>query len=78
VNIIKRRVDGLPDEREYLHVPFSTFTIDDVKPSASPTADNPHKIMVTAAIDNAAEAEDLPLTLAHQPLWEIHHWRSAG
>jgi hypothetical protein len=60
VNLVTRRVPGLPDEQEYLFAPYSTFTVRSVQWNAGSDAE-PHVIELVAAVDNKAEPEDLPL-----------------
>jgi hypothetical protein len=60
VNLVTRRVPGLPDEKEYLFAPYSTFTVRTVQWKSGSDAD-PHVIELEAAVDNKAEPEDLPL-----------------
>ena len=47
-------------EGEYLFAPFSVFTIRKVKWNDDPLES--HSITVTAAVDNALEPDDLPLS----------------
>lgn len=61
VNFIENRTEGLDDEHEFLFVPYSVFTIDDVKWSRNPTAADPHVITMCAAEDNLEEENDLLL-----------------
>ena len=56
------------DEREYLFVPYSVFTVTRCEwssallgNSGNATYEDPHRIYVQAAQDNALEEEDLPL-----------------
>ena len=60
VNLVTRRVPGLPDEQEYLFAPYSAFTVRTVKWAAG-TDDDPHVIELDAAPDNVGPSEDLPL-----------------
>jgi hypothetical protein len=60
VNLVTKRVPGLPDEQEYLFAPYSTFTVRSVQWNAGSDAE-PHVIELVAAVDNKAEPEDLPL-----------------
>eukprot|EP00039_Didymoeca_costata_P017617 m.326796 g.326796 ORF g.326796 m.326796 type:complete len:381 (-) comp16560_c2_seq63:188-1330(-) len=48
-------------EKEYLFVPYSVFTVKDVKLSNNPNYRNPHIIRLEAAHDNKLELENLPL-----------------
>eukprot|EP00041_Stephanoeca_diplocostata_P029849 m.889377 g.889377 ORF g.889377 m.889377 type:complete len:1393 (-) comp23644_c0_seq3:3364-7542(-) len=49
-------------EQEYLFVPYSVFTVERVQLSSNPNSyEQPHKIFLRAARDNALEPEDLPL-----------------
>ena len=54
------------DEKEYLFVPYSVFTVTKcewsstlMKKSGNATYDDPHRIYVQAAQDNSLEEEDL-------------------
>ena len=60
VNLVTKRVPGLPDEQEYLFAPYSAFTALGATWNAG-TAAEPHVIELEAAVDNQAEPEDLPL-----------------
>jgi hypothetical protein len=60
VNLVTRRVPGLPDEQEYLFAAYSAFTVTRVQWRSGTTA-SPHIIEVLAAVDNMKEPEDLPL-----------------
>ena len=60
VNLVTKRVPGLPDEQEYLFVPYSAFTVTRVVWNAGTVA-APHVIEILAAADNREAAEDLPL-----------------
>ena len=60
VNLVTKRVPGLPDEQEYLFAPYSTFTVRRAQWRAGTDAE-PHLIELDAAVDNKAEPEDLPL-----------------
>ena len=60
VNLVTKRVPGLPDEQEYLFAPYSAFTVRSVQWKAGSDAD-PHVVELEAAVDNKAEPEDLPL-----------------
>jgi len=58
VNLIKKRVPELPDEKEYLFVPYSVFTVKSVQWRAG-TNDVPHVIVLEAAPDNREQPLDL-------------------
>ena len=60
VNLVTKRVPGLPDEREYLFAPYSAFTVISAKWGAGTNAD-PHIVELAAAPDNKAASETLPL-----------------
>ena len=60
VNLVTRRVPGLPDEQEYLFAPYSAFTVRSARWAAG-TDDDPHVIELDAAPDNVGPSEDLPL-----------------
>lgn len=60
VNIITKRVPGLPDEREYLFAPYSAFTLLAVQWNAGTNID-PHELEMLAAVDNKAESELVPV-----------------
>ena len=60
VNLVTRRVPGLPDEQEYLFAPYSAFSVLSAAWNAGTVA-NPHVIELLAAVDNRTEPEDLPL-----------------
>jgi hypothetical protein len=60
VNLVTRRVPGLPDEQEYLFAPYSAFTVRSARWAAG-TNDDPHVIELDAAPDNVGPSEDLPL-----------------
>jgi hypothetical protein len=60
VNLVTRRVPGLPDEQEYLFAPYSTFSVLSATWNVG-TMDDPHVIELLAAVDNRTESEDLPL-----------------
>lgn len=49
------------DEHEFLFVPYSVFTIENVQWSSDPSPENPHVITMLAAEDNSKEELDLPL-----------------
>jgi hypothetical protein len=49
------------DEQEFLFVPYSTFTVEDVQWSRRPTKEKPHRVTIFAANDNRAAPEDLPV-----------------
>lgn len=61
VNLL--RVTHVPGEEEFLFQAFSVFTVQEVVWSKSDpaTMDDPHRITLVAAVDNAQEQEDLPL-----------------
>ncbi len=51
-----------PDEKEFLFTAYSVFTVVSVQWSLTPQdKKTPHEITLRAAVDNAKEAEDLPL-----------------
>jgi len=52
-------------EEEFLFVPYSVFTVKSVDLSKQPTSDQPHRIVIEAAVDNVEEREDLPLIIWH-------------
>ena len=60
VNLVTKRVPGLPDEQEYLFAPYSAFTVVSTKWGAGTSAD-PHSIELLAAPDNKVVSERLPL-----------------
>lgn len=60
VNLVTKRVPGLPDEREYLFAPYSVFTVRSVQWRAG-TREEPHRIDLDAAVDNVGPSEELPL-----------------
>jgi hypothetical protein len=60
VNMVTKRVPGLPDEQEFLFAPYSVFTVERAEWNAG-TVEKPHVIELKAAADNKAEPEDLPL-----------------
>ena len=60
VNLVTKRVPGLPDEQEYLFAPYSAFTVLSARWRAGTTAE-PHEVELLAAVDNKEEPEDLPL-----------------
>ena len=60
VNLVTKRVPGLPDEKEYLFAPYSAFTVLSAEWRAG-TDVEPHVIHLLAAVDNKEEPEDLPL-----------------
>jgi hypothetical protein len=60
VNLVTKRVPGLPDEQEYLFAPYSAFTVLSVAWNAGTNA-SPHVIELLAAPDNREAPEDLPL-----------------
>ena len=60
VNLVTKRVPGLPDEQEYLFAPYSAFTVLSVSWNAGTDA-SPHVVELLAAVDNKEAPEDLPL-----------------
>ena len=60
VNLVNKRVPGLPDEQEYLFAPYSAFKVTSATWNAG-TVSNPHVVELLAAPDNKEEPEDLPL-----------------
>ena len=57
---LREYVRGVPDEQEYLFMPFSAFTV--LRAAwRSGTLDDPHEIELQAAINSKVEPEDLPL-----------------
>ena len=60
VNLVTKRVPGLPDEQEFLFTPYSVFTVEHAEWNAG-TTERPHVIELKAAADNKAEPDDLPL-----------------
>ena len=60
VNLVTKRVPGLPDEQEYLFAPYSVFTVLKATWRAGTNAD-PHVIELQAAPDNKGPSEKLPL-----------------
>jgi len=60
VNLVTRRVPGLSDEKEYLFVPYSVFTVRSAQWNAG-TETDPHVIELNAAPDNKQCPLDLPL-----------------
>ena len=60
VNLVTKRVPGLPDEQEYLFAPYSVFTVISVTWRVG-TTDTPHLIELLAAPDNKGPSEELPL-----------------
>ena len=59
VNFVEKT--NVPGEDEFLFAPYSVFTVTNVEWSARPDERTPHKIFVTAAVDNRYEPEDVPL-----------------
>ena len=55
VNLVTKRVLGLPDEQEYLFAPYSIFTVRSVSWGAAGGA--PHRIELDAASDNRVDVE---------------------
>ena len=64
VNLVTKRVPGLPDEKEYLFAPYSAFTVTSVAWNAGTYA-SPHRIELLAAVDNKKVREDLRLAPWH-------------
>ena len=60
VNLVTRRVGGLPDEHEYLFAPYSVFEVLSASWNAG-TPEDPSVIKLLAAVDNKAEPLDLPV-----------------
>ena len=60
VNLVTRRVEGLPDEQEYLFAPYSVFTVLSANWNVG-SIEEPHEIELLAASDNCGPSEDLPL-----------------
>ena len=61
-NHIVRRAPNLPDEFEYLFVPYSVFTVVRFERSKKPTWRTPHVVHLEAALDNLEDPpDDLPL-----------------
>ena len=60
VNLVTKRVPGLPDEQEYLFAPYSAFTVLSARWNAGTVA-APHEIELLAAVDNREAPEVLPL-----------------
>eukprot|EP00567_Pseudictyota_dubia_P005600 CAMPEP_0197441764 /NCGR_PEP_ID=MMETSP1175-20131217/7953_1 /TAXON_ID=1003142 /ORGANISM="Triceratium dubium, Strain CCMP147" /LENGTH=407 /DNA_ID=CAMNT_0042972095 /DNA_START=498 /DNA_END=1721 /DNA_ORIENTATION=+ len=60
VNLVRRRVPNLPDEKEYLFAPYSVFTVRSAQWNNGTNAD-PHIIELEAAHDNKEHSEELPL-----------------
>jgi hypothetical protein len=63
VNYVDRT--NCPGEREFLFVPYSVFTVEEVKWQPNPTWTNPHVVVLKVAIDNSLQSEDLPLAPWH-------------
>jgi len=61
VNFIARRAPDVPDEKEFLFVPYSVFEVISTAWSSNPTPTSPHVVTLRAAVDNREELEDLPL-----------------
>ena len=59
VNLVTKRVPGLPDEQEYLFAPYSAFTVLSIAWNAGTDA-APHVFELLAAADNREAREDLP------------------
>jgi hypothetical protein len=60
VNYVESSAFG-DSEAEYLWAPYSAFTVQRFELSAERNYLSPHRLTVTAAIDNRFESEDLPL-----------------
>ena len=60
VNLVTKRVPGLPDEQEYLFAPYSVFTVLSATWKVGTKAE-PHEIELMAAVDNRGPSEELPL-----------------
>jgi len=61
VSFIARRAPDVPDEKEFLFVPYSVFEVISTAWSSNPTPTSPHVVTLRAAVDNREEPEDLPL-----------------
>jgi hypothetical protein len=61
VSLITKRAAGISDEYEYLFVPYSVFSIRNVKCQVVCTPENPHEVHLDVALDNKQESELLPL-----------------
>ena len=59
VNFVEKT--NVPGEEEFLFAPYSVFTVTKVEWSERPDERTPHKIFITAAVDNRHEPEDVPL-----------------
>ena len=59
VNLVKKAVSHVPGEEEFLFAPYSVFTVEEVAWASDP--DEPHRVVLRAAIDNRREPEDLEL-----------------
>ena len=53
--------DGLEKEKEYMFAPYSVFRVVSVQRSARAHHEEPHVVVLEAAVDNAVESEVLPL-----------------
>ena len=62
VNLVTKRVPGLPNEQEFLFAPYSAFTVRSARWGAGTDTD-PHVIDLQAAPDNEGAPEGLPLAL---------------
>ena len=60
VNLVTKRVLGLPDEQEYLFAPYSAFSVLSATWGQGTIAD-PHVIELSARSDNKLASEDLAL-----------------
>lgn len=56
---------NVPDESEFLFVPYSTFTVKRVDWKQNPTWESPHEVHLICSIDNHLEPDDLPLISWH-------------
>lgn len=61
VNYISPKLSLYADEEEFLFVPYSTFTVREVKWKKNPTWTMPDEVHLDASPDNGQEPEDLPL-----------------
>mmetsp|Transcript_29194 Transcript_29194/g.69321 ORF Transcript_29194/g.69321 Transcript_29194/m.69321 type:complete len:530 (+) Transcript_29194:158-1747(+) len=55
------RKSNVQTEAEFLYVPYSTFTVAEVRVSGNPTYLDPHIVVLQSSVDNMTEPEDLPL-----------------
>ena len=65
VNLLTKRVPGVPDEQEYLFAPYSAFQVISAAWNAG-TDEDPHVIELLAAVDNK-QAELWPEDLLLAP-----------